>query len=286
MEQLVVFDNINPEDRVMLCTGIVIVAALVYSLSIDKIRPGKFMRICYPSFKSAMIINLVLLSITWIVIWLLKLSGVLLTVLTIAVYVYIVGIILAVIKVGRSNSFIAMILCKLINMRYALPTPEAIRSCVFMIIVSVTPSYMLFTMLRLINNMKNSYEDTTDPAATDNSEHQQPVDAASISYIIFMFYLLVLVILVVSINLFGGLFPNIWWVLTGSKDENIPKYFTMFLCISLVMCALLTMSPPKESLVTNAGTDISDVLEAVLRSSCINNVVVSLVAGIAFCRST
>jgi hypothetical protein len=291
-EKLVVFKSLQPVDRLMLCVAILSILAMVYSQLMDKISPQKFMKVCYPSMIWTLVINTVLLTVLAMIVWIFHTSNLLLKIILLVLVPYCLVSTVLVLKTVTKNATdlaldyapIAFIMCKMLNVRSILPTPEVTRSCVSMVLLTILPPYLLFLILRSFN--KYNTEENGNAASTTNalSTTTEPPDAATTSYIVCIFYALILAIIITILNLLGGFFPAMWHLLTGSTNENTTRCFIMFLSISLTMCGLVTMSPPKENVASqDTYTTTASILENVFRSSCVNNFVVSLIAGISFC---
>lgn len=287
---LIILTSISPEDRTMVCTLVISVLALIYSLTMDRIPTRKFMKVHYMSLKGAVITNTIILAVLSVVVllaarlWMIKISGVVVTILLSLLAIYIISLLIVSIeKIARTNTIAALLMCSIGNVWNIMPTPASIRACVFMIILTSIIPYAILVVLRIYNKansiLRTNNNDSNEKQSTSNS------DAASISYMVFMFYVLLLLIMITSLHFAGGIFPNVWWFMTGSTDKNAGSQFTIFLCISLILSGLMTMSPPPNETLSSSreGSDTASILEGVLQASCVNNVVIGLITGIAFC---
>jgi len=257
----------------------------------DRIPASKFMKVHYMSLKRTIIFNTLILIASSIVvllvmrIWMLEISRVVFT-----IYIFIVvmcilsSFIVFVDKIAHTHTLAARFICLISNVWSIVPTPAAIRVCVVMTLLTSVIPYATLVLLRIYNGTQYSNNAKDADAKNEEQSASSNSDAASISYGVFMFYVLMMLVMITSLHFAGGIFPNVWWFVTGSTDKNVGGKFTIFLFISLLLSGLMTMSPPpKESSSSREGSDTASILEGVLRSSCVNNVIIGLITGIAFC---
>lgn len=290
--ELIILNSFSPEDRIMVCTFVISVLALIYSLTMDRIPASKFMKVHYMSLKRTIIFNTLILTVLSVVvllavrIWMLEISSVVVTIYIFIVVICILSLfIVSVEKFAHTNIAAAWLICLISNVWSIVPTPAAIRVCISMILLTSVIPYAILVLLRIYNG--TLYSNNAKDANAKNEEQSSASSnsaAANISYGVFMFYVIMMLVMVTSLHFAGGIFPNVWWFVTGSTDKNVGGKFTIFLCISLLLSGLMTMSPPpQESSSHREGSDTASILEGVLQSSCVNNVIIGLITGIAFC---